>query len=335
MTARDATQSTPGVSVVVPAYNSASTLPTTLDSVLAQEWQDLELIVVDDGSNDETRHLLRRYEQRYPDTVRVFSQDNRGPAAARNGGILGGRRPFVAFLDADDAWLPQKLRYQMATFERDPDLSFCATGYTYHDLRHPPQLAIIPKWDDAPESVLDRLLRSNCILTSTFIARRDALMTVGLFDVSLRFAEEYDLWLRIAEAGHRIGYVPEALTLYTRGASNLTSSFYRGGNDAYIPMLKKHFTEGALPQSIHARRRWYMSHRYLNNAIDFMDGDHNRKTMSALALAFCQRPASARPGWLLIFVKAFFRMARRAGGAGEVPEIGDTRRAGADQSHTG
>jgi glycosyltransferase involved in cell wall biosynthesis len=299
-----------GVSVVIPAYNAGAFLSTTIDSVLAQQWPDLEVVVVDDGSTDETAALLDAYIGRYAGVFRVIHQPNLGPAAARSAGILAASRRFVAMLDHDDQWLPGKLASQIALMTRDPGLQFSATGYIYRVQGQPDARSIIDDWDDAPERVLHRLLISNCILTSTFVANRRALTEVGLFDPSIWWGDEYDLWLRIAAAGYRIGYVAEALTMYSRGSENLSTAFIGKGIDAYIPVMTKLFDAGELPQAIRARRRWYLAHRQLNNAIGYLDDHYYRETVISLARAIWQHPASVRPGWLVMLVKATAGMIR-------------------------
>jgi len=116
--------SAPLVSVVMPAYNVAWCVGRAVDSVLAQDYERRELIVVNDGSTDETRALLAGYGER----VTVIDQENRGMSAARNAGIRRARGDYVAFLDADDRWLPGKLSRQVELMETRPELGFCSTA---------------------------------------------------------------------------------------------------------------------------------------------------------------------------------------------------------------
>src|SRR5574337_356453 len=114
----------PTVSVVVPAYNAAAFLRRAIDSVLGQTAVDLELLVVDDGSTDATLQLLAGYGER----LRAISQVNAGPAGARNRGLALARGRYIAFLDADDWWLPEKLGRQVALLDSRPEIGFCSTG---------------------------------------------------------------------------------------------------------------------------------------------------------------------------------------------------------------
>src|SRR5689334_17679721 len=113
-------EANPLVSVVIPAFNRAFILPEALDSVLAQTWKDFEILVVDDGSTDDSETALRPYVERFG--VRFLRQANQGPAAARNRGIEAARGKYVAFLDSDDLWLPIKLSAQIPRMEAHPDV---------------------------------------------------------------------------------------------------------------------------------------------------------------------------------------------------------------------
>ena len=298
------------VSVVIPTYNAEGFLADTLESVLAQGWSRLEVVVVDDGSTDGTPSLLRSYVARYPEIIRVVSQENQGPAAARNAGILASKHPLIAMLDHDDRWLPQKLERQVPFLMPSSDLEFCATGNLDIFEGAGSHESIIYGWDDAPDSVLHRLLVQNCILTSTLLATRRALIEVGLFDRSIWWGDEYDLWLRIAAAGYRIGYLPEALTVHTFGPEHLSSWFNERGIDAYLPAMKRRFDAGDMPPTIQSRKRWYIAHRSLNNAVAYLEGGHYGRAISALAHALWTRPMSARPGWVRMLGKAILGLIR-------------------------
>jgi hypothetical protein len=222
----------------------------------------------------------------------------------------------VALLDHDDHWLPEKLLHQMSVLADDRDLEFCATGFTYRGPDdQPPIEVVLPEWDESPEAALKQLLTRNLILTSTVVATRKLLVDVGLFDTSIRWGEEYDLWLRIAAAGYRIGYLQGPLTVYNVSPASASLGFFATGSDPYVPVLERRFAAGDFPTPIQARRRWYLAHRHLNNACGYLTTGHYRKVVSSLAQAFWQRPASARPGWLLLMAKAVAGMIRlpRAG----------------------
>lgn len=182
------------VSVVIPTYNYAPFLPGAVEGVRAQEWDDLEIIVVDDGSTDETPEVLDALAREHRN-FRWFRQENAGAAAARNRGIEEARGEFVAFLDADDLWLPGKLAAQFAALAERPAAAFSYTDVT---LRHPNGTDEDLACGVPEQPLLLQLLGGNLFATPTVLARRECFREVGLFDASLRTGEDWDMWLRLA-----------------------------------------------------------------------------------------------------------------------------------------
>jgi glycosyltransferase involved in cell wall biosynthesis len=182
----------PTVSVVIPTFNSASLVTLAVDSALAQTAPPAEVIVVDDGSTDDTR----RQVSAYGDRVVYLHQPNRGVAAARNLGLRRATCEFIAFLDADDLWHPRKLELQLAAMTAEPDLALLGTARTPWPLdpslpvAGPATIRRVP-WRD--------LAVKNYLTASSVLARRAALQRAGEFDTTLQGPEDYDLWLRIAE----------------------------------------------------------------------------------------------------------------------------------------
>lgn len=182
----------PSVSVIIPTYNRAWCLREAVDSVLAQEFQDFEVIVVDDGSGDETPSLLREYG----DAIRVLRQPNRGVSAARNAGILAARGELIAFLDSDDIWLKGKLASQVEFFSRHPGALICQTEEFWvkdgrrvnPGKRHRKQAGMI----------FESSLQLCLVSPSAVMLRRSLLDRVGMFDERLPACEDYDLWLRVS-----------------------------------------------------------------------------------------------------------------------------------------
>ncbi|HJT77353.1 MAG TPA: glycosyltransferase [Gemmataceae bacterium] len=206
----------PLVSVVTPTYNYAAFLGDAVRSALAQTYADVEVLVVDDGSTDDTEAVVAALGER----VRFFRQDRAGPSAARNRAILQARGAYVAFLDADDRWLPAKLARQVALMESDPRLVLSYTDFCRGEADRP-RLA---DYDHrATGDVFYPLLRQNFIHTSTVLLRRDALARAGLFDPSLRGSEDLELWLRLARVG-AVGCVEEVLTAVRQHETNTTLS---------------------------------------------------------------------------------------------------------------
>jgi glycosyltransferase involved in cell wall biosynthesis len=180
----------PTVSVIIPSCNRAGFLREAIDSVLVQEFRDFELIVVDDGSTDETPQILESYPQ-----IHMIRQSRQGVSAARNAGIAAASGPFVAFLDSDDLWLPQKLSAQIAFFEVQPNALACQTEEIWirHGARWNPK-----KRHRKPSGMIFESSLELCLVSpSAVMIKRRLLDYVGGFDETFTVCEDYDLWLRI------------------------------------------------------------------------------------------------------------------------------------------
>jgi Glycosyl transferase family 2 len=196
------------VAVVVPCYNAELHLERALESVFAQANQDFRIFAVDDCSSDETLEILKRYPQCSVTSLKA----QMGPSAARNHGIRASRSPFVAFLDADDEWLPRKLERQLAVLKDDPSLgmvcSLCAQS-TQGDQG----IVLFGQTAKAQSGRLFEKLVQRCfVYTPTVVARRECLEDVGLFHERLRVSEDFNLWLRIA-AKWPIAIMPQVLAV--------------------------------------------------------------------------------------------------------------------------
>ena len=185
----------PLVSVVIPAYNAAAFVRVAVDSVLAQTWPAREIIVVNDGSTDDTATVLAEYGE----AIRVVSQPNGGLPTARNSGILAARGELVAFLDADDRWLPDKLTLQVELMQSRPEVGFCSTVTRVES----PDGAHTGTWG-CPRiqgNLLRTLFLHNGAIPgsgSGVLARKHLLEQIGLFDPQLRSLEDIDMWMRLA-----------------------------------------------------------------------------------------------------------------------------------------
>jgi glycosyltransferase involved in cell wall biosynthesis len=182
----------PAVSVVLPAFNAARSLEAAIGSVRMQEWTPLEIIVVDDGSVDDTLDVLK---QLAASDLKTIQQPNQGPAAARNTGIQAARGEWIAFQDADDLWLPGKLSAQFEQLDRSPGAAFC---YSYSVFREPDGDNRELRCDTSGRPLLFELLKGNMLSTPTMVVQRECFETVGFFDPELRTGEDWDLWLRLA-----------------------------------------------------------------------------------------------------------------------------------------
>ncbi len=194
---------TPRVSAVVPAYNRARWLGEALDSALAQDFDGLEVVVVDDGSTDDTPAVCARYGAR----VRYVRQENAGQSAAVNRGVDLARAEYVAFLDSDDAWLPGKLRRQVPMLDGDRGAAVLYAGVEYVDGDGRPVPGARRAHGTPSGEVLRPLLRENFLRTPTVLFRRAAFLAAGGYDRGLSCVNDWDMWLRLA-ARHRFLFDP-------------------------------------------------------------------------------------------------------------------------------
>jgi glycosyltransferase involved in cell wall biosynthesis len=195
------------VTVIVPAYNCASTVAETLDSVLAQDHLATEVVVVNDGSTDDTLEVLRRFGER----IRVIDQPNAGPPAARNAGLRAARGEYIAFLDADDVWIQGKLSAQARHLDMHPEVGTVFTNwYVWQPApdgtftRRPEIEArhVDDSVDHARSGWLyTRLLFTSELLTTTVMMRGSVVRRIGEFDLRLWNGDDYDYWLRASREG--------------------------------------------------------------------------------------------------------------------------------------
>lgn len=194
------------VSVIMPAYNCAGYVAEAIDSVLAQDYPNLELVIVDDGSDDDTADVIKGYSDR----VRLFAQRNSGPAAARNFAVAKARGDYLAFLDGDDYWLPGKISAQMRYLTQHPESRFVYGRFIRWEQAQDGSFLpsdAVPRTAakdgvDAPYSgsIYTKLLLDNIVHIITALIHRSVYDSVGGFDESLRTGEDYDFWLRVSRS---------------------------------------------------------------------------------------------------------------------------------------
>jgi len=200
----------PLISVVIPTYNNASLVVEAVESVLAQTYERSELIVVDDGSTDDTAERLARFGDR----LRFIRQENHGVPTARNAGIRAGQGELVAFLDSDDLWLPRKLEVSVRPFLEDAELGVVYTDFRLWDMNTGKRY-VYPVYRKSGWMARDIFRECRGVTTSTIVARRRYLDQAGLFDEAFIHAEDWDLFVRLAEVC-RFQFVPEVLTVRRR-----------------------------------------------------------------------------------------------------------------------
>ena len=213
----------PTVSVIIHTYNNEKFIAETVASVLNQTYKDYEIIVVDDGSVDGTRDVLMPYMQK----IRYHYKENGGIASAKNAGIGLSQAEFVAFLDHDDLWVPDKLQLQMEHFNENPQIGLVYAKYTSfrdgEELRTKPEKGY-SGW------IFKELLAKSFIQTSTVVVKRECLDAVGPYDETFSLGDEYDMFLRIARK-FQCGFVDKGLTRYRVHDTNASNNDFLFDNE--------------------------------------------------------------------------------------------------------
>jgi len=208
------------VSVIVPVYNREKFVHDALESILAQTYRDIEIVAVNDGSTDGSLEVLQSFQERFPAKVRVLDQSNQGQVVARNAAIAESRGEYIAFLDSDDLWLPDKLTKQMPLFVDNVGLVYCAI---YNMDEAGQTLDITPCESELRGHAYHRLLTSNGMTGGSVVLSRAALQAVGVFDVDLSAAENWDLWIRVSKQ-FSIDYIDEPLVKYRKHVGNMSKN---------------------------------------------------------------------------------------------------------------
>jgi len=229
------------VDVLIPAYNAAKYLPAAIESVLAQTFEDWQIVLVDDGSTDNTSEVIAPYLQSHGAKIRYIRQQNRGLPAARNAGILASNSELLALLDADDVWLPCRLQESVEMMAERP-----AAGLSYGLVTHiDPDNCIGSTWEgnagkDAQGHIAPQIyMRTINLPCPTVTFRRTCVDQVGLFDETMRATEDRDLWLRIA-LRYEAAFIPKVLAYYRVSASSMSGDPERMLR-AQLQFIQKHY----------------------------------------------------------------------------------------------
>mgnify|MGYP000225793700 CR=1 FL=1 len=252
-------QKIPLISIVTPTYNRSEFLAEAVNSVLGQTYSNFELLIIDDGSTDDTRELVASYQQ--DPRIRYFYQSNQGQSVARNRGIAESAGDFICFLDSDNAWLPKKLERSLLEFQRFPE-----TQVVYGD-----SILIDENSAEIGKSTMKRysgritanLLKDNFVSMNTTMTRRHCFEEMGGFNESDRIAEDYELWLRFSTK-FEFHYIPEFLGCYRKMDNQISSDKQRRfeGNERLLLKFLEQY-----PDAVTGReRRRGLSHFYIRKA---------------------------------------------------------------------
>jgi len=221
----------PTVSVVIPTYKRPDFLVEAVESVLAQTYQDFEIIVIDDGSEDDTKSRLTGFIEKTPAAqgrTFFYEQKNSGSAIARNRGIFYSKGEYVAFLDSDDLWYPTKLEKQVKILYENPEIGVVYTDcYCGESASDPNQQGFFANANPPSGMIFERMLRNNLFWTSSLLLRKEVFILAGTFDPTLRRCQDYDLWLRICYY-NPCHFIPEILGLFREHPNRITKNHVLG-----------------------------------------------------------------------------------------------------------
>lgn len=268
----------PLISVIIPVYNGEKTINETIQSVLKQTLSDLEIIVIDDGSQDRTLEIVKSIQDR---RIQAFSYRNAGVSSSRNRGFYHARAEFISFLDADDLWLPDKLESQFKALQENPQAALAYSWTDYIDESgqwlHPGD-RITVKGEAYERILLGNFLESG----SNALIRREAFSRVRGFDESLVGPEEWDLFIRIAAAGDLFVAVEKAQILYRVSASSISANFSRQ-EEQCLKVINRAFSTA--PESLLYLKSRSIANLYQYLMFKHLEGSVVRK--KALSAARC------------------------------------------------
>ncbi len=273
----------PSVSVLMPTFNRAKFLPEAIDSVLSQTYADLELLIVDDGSEDNTTSVLEPFLR--DERVRYFYQDNQGQSYARNVGLKHAMGDFVAFLDSDDIWKPEKLEKQLAVVRAHPDADIVHGDEEIID----EQSAVTSLLNMARYSgrITRYLLADNSVSITTALVKRRCFDEMGGFDTSVGVADDYELWLRFS-ARYRFHYEPGIVASYRVMDDQISSDKRR--RLAANEMIIRNFLTKYGDQLDRKDKRWGLARFYCRSARYFASVGERGTAMNSLLMAFRSAP---------------------------------------------
>ena len=265
------------VSVVIPAYNKADFTVKTVESVLNQTYKNIEIIVIDDGSTDNTGERLRPYG----DKIKYVYKENGGACSARNTGIRLSTGDYIAPLDCDDMYLPEKIEKSVEYLEKQPDFDFVHTPVYFIDEKDNILRVYSLRENRHIGWLAKRLIARNLICNSTALIRKSCFEDAGLFDETLFTHADWDMWLRLAEKC-KVGYISAPLTLYRKSSGYILRHLEQAKREG-LAVLEKAFKRNPRLSSFAKSR--LISHVYFRNAVGYLKIEDLKKAKKELITA--------------------------------------------------
>lgn len=267
------------VDVIIPAFNAAKYLPAALESVGSQTFEDWQIVLVDDGSTDNTAAVVAPFLARFGPKLKYIRQENHGMSAARNTAIRASTSELIALLDADDVWLPNRLADSLQAFAARPAAGIAYGLITYMDQAGRPLGTFEGNVGHVEGRIAPyiymRIVELPCV---TVTIRRACIEEVGLFDETMRSTEDRDLWLRIA-LRHEVAFIPKVLAYYRTSPGSVSTNTQRM-LQAQLQFIRKHYGAegcGLLPRQI----SWARAYKQRADALK-AQGQPRAALMSAL-----------------------------------------------------
>jgi glycosyltransferase involved in cell wall biosynthesis len=294
--------STPKVSVIIPAYNAMKFLPETLESVLNQTFSDFDVFIINDGSSD---NIIEWATEIQDSRVKLISQENKGLAGARNTGITKSQGQYIAFIDADDLWEPTKLERQVHAFELNPELGLVDTYVSMVDTQN--QFLYIAGASYQEGNVLRRAIEENLVMCgSSAMINRQCFEKVGFFDQTLRGAEDWNMWARIA-LHYPFKVVEEPLVRY-RNHPNSMSQDWQLMKTETTKAIEKVF-ELVPPELAWVKQRTFARANLYVAKIAKSGGNYQQSLQYCLQAFSCSPPICLNIDYLRLIVKNLLRVA--------------------------
>lgn len=299
-------ESFPLVSVIVPVYNGQKFLDASLNSITSQTYPNLETIIVDDGSTDNSLEIA----ENWPGQKTIIKQKNGDVAAARNAGVRASKGEFIAFLDQDDIWESEKIEQQMACFLKSPDLDLVFTDlikfFPEGKKHHASDKHKIASSLNS-ENLFKKLVIKNVLMPSAVMVKKSSFEKAGGFDESFKTCGDYELWLRMASKGMNFYYLPKPLTLYR----------YHGGNTSKktavmhadrVKVIEKIFSQPDLKPEYKVLETKAKAEVYMIGAHSFFSDRNYGKFLENFYIAARLSKTSITPRSLKRWLKSWYRL---------------------------
>lgn len=256
---------TPIVSVIIPTYNRANLLSRAIKSALSQTFQDFELIIVDDGSTDNTKEVVEKFKKKDNRVKYIWQENSGGPASPKNKGIKASKGEYIAFLDDDDEWFPEKIEKQLEIFENSKDKNIGIVACNALDVFEDSKTIKEYKIKETKEEKYLPMILNGCLIhsSSSVVVKKNIFKKVGYFDKKLKTADDYDMWIKILSK-YNFDFYPHPLFKYYIHGKNISfNESISLKKEQKCIILKKHKDLYDKYPKIYSNKLRYIGNRYI------------------------------------------------------------------------